>query len=105
METFSTKQVRLFRSKEKILSILDEYGKSNLSVKAFCDLNNIANGTFHNWMKKYGVPKSRPDRQTGFTALQITPSVQAIESALFAEVNGIKIYQPVEADYLKALLS
>ncbi len=105
METASSKQVRIFRSKEKILTILDEYKKSKLSVKAFCDLNQIANATFHNWMKKYGGHKSRQDKQPGFTALQIKPSVQAMEPSLFAEVNGIKIYQRVEADYLKALLS
>ncbi len=105
METPSFKKVRIFRSKENILNILDGYRKSNLSVKAFCDLNQIANATFHNWKKRYSKVKSKQDKPSGFASLQIMPSVQAAESSLFAEVKGIKIYQPVAADYLKALLS
>jgi hypothetical protein len=101
METITGKKIRVFRGEEAILKLLEECVKSNLSVKGFCEANNIAQASFHNWKKKYG---KRTIKQTGFTSLQITPAV-VVQSALFAEVNNVKIYQPVAAAYLKELLS
>jgi hypothetical protein len=101
METFPAVKVRAFRGKEKMFSTLDEYEKSNLSIKAFCARNNIAPGTFHYWKKKYSANTVNQDKQSGFAALHITTPSPA---AIFAEVNDIKIYQWVEPAYLKALL-
>ena len=104
METISAKKVRIFRDKETILNILGDYEKSNLSVKAFCNENNIAPGSFHNWKKKYSNSRANRAGEPGFTTLRIVPSAPASGPGLFAEVNGIKIYQPVSAAYLKELL-
>ena len=103
MEIISAKKVRVFRDKETILSILSEHKKSNLSVKAFCIENNIAAASFHNWKKKYSNSRARRAAQPGFTTLRVTPSAP-VGAGLFAEVNSIKIYQPVTAAYLKELL-
>jgi len=103
MEALS-KKIRIFRSQENILSILDEYNKSDLSIKAFCIDKNIAQASFHNWKKKYSKSVARADKPAGFASLQITP-VAATESVLFAEIKEIKIYQWVTAAYLKELLS
>jgi len=105
MEDMSEKRIRVFRSKEEILNILSEYGKSEVNVKTFCVANNIAAATFHNWKKKYSDAIVRPVKQQGFTALQVTPSMQFSETVLFAEVKGIRIYQRVDAGYLKELLA
>jgi len=105
METISVKKVRIFRGEETILNILSDYRKSNLSVKAFCQDNNLGSATFHNWKKKYSNTVRKPDVQPGFATLQINPSGPGADPALFAEVNGIKIYQPVTAAYLKELLA
>jgi len=104
MEEQSTKKNRLFRGREIILNILEEHEKSGLSIKAFCDNNNIATASFHNWKKKYGGSKVKPSRDPGFASLHIIP-VAPVAEVLFAEVKGIKIYQRVEAVYLKQLLS
>ncbi len=101
MERVMEKKVRIFRKKETILNLLIEQKNSNLSIKAFCDQNNLAAASFHNWKKRYS---NNGTTRPGFTKLQITPSVCG-GSALFAEVSGIKIYQPVTAAYLKDLLS
>ena len=45
---------------------------------------------------------ARQEGSSGFTAVQIKGSVDS--DSLFAEVRGIKIYQPVTASYLKELL-
>jgi|HubBroStandDraft_3_1064219.scaffolds.fasta_scaffold1062647_2 hypothetical protein len=101
METFPSTKVRIFRCKEKMLNTLVEYEKSNLSIKAFCIENNISPATFHYWKKKYNGSTVNQHKQSGFTALHLTTPSPA---AIFADVNGIKIYQWVEPAYLKALL-
>ena len=100
METFPSAKVRVFRGKEKMFKTLDEYEKSGLSIKAFCLENNIAPATFHYWKKKYNTSIVNQDKQSGFSTLHLTTS----SAALFAEANGIKIYQWVEPSYLKDLL-
>ena len=102
MDQHSGKKVRLFRSREIILNILSAHRESGLSIKSFCEANNIAAASFHNWKKKYSIVKKV--RPKGFTSLQIVPSPPA-ETTLFAEVKGIRIYQRVDATYLKQLLS
>lgn len=104
MEKNSTKVVRVFRGKAKILTLLEEFGKSDMSIEAFCTANSIASTSFHKWKKKYGVPKVKPKEERGFTPLRITPVAPAEEVSLFAAVNGIRIYQLVPAAYLKELL-
>jgi hypothetical protein len=103
METPGSKKIPIFRNEEKILFLLDEYKKSNLSIKGFCIENDISSASFHNWKKKYSKRMVKPGRQPGFAKLQITPP--AVVSAPFAEVKGIKIYQWVTASYLKELLA
>lgn len=95
MEVISAARRRLFRSKSAILDLLREQQQSGLSIQAFCTQHSIPSGSFHNWKKKYDDTGS-----SAFTSVQISPS-----AILFAEVNGIKLYQPVSAVYLKELAS
>ena len=100
MDSNTDKKVRIFRKREAILEILNEQKNSSLSIKTFCERNNLASASFHNWKKRYGNDgTARP----GFTKLQITAPASC--PGLFAKVGSIKIYQPVTAGYLKELLS
>ena len=104
MERFAAKKIRVFRGREAILNILADYKESKLSIKAFCLERNIASATFHNWKKKHSRHTVKPGRHPGFAKLQITsPAISG--TPLFAEVNGIKLYQWVTAAYLKELLA
>jgi hypothetical protein len=103
METLSSKKICVFRGKESILRILDEYKKSGLSIKAFCLQNKINPASFHNWKKKYCGGLVNPAKRTGFAAVQITVP-PAVAEPLFVSVKEIKIYQWVTAAYLKELL-
>lgn len=95
MEVSSSSKRRFFRSKAMILELLEQQQQSGLSIQAFCAQHSIPAGSFHNWKRKYG---SGNGGASAFTPVQISPS-----AALFAEVNGIKLYQPVSAAYLKEL--
>ena len=102
MET-STRSTRIFRSDEEILALLDDFDKSNLSVIEFCELSDISEATYYNWKNKFKKSDTTNDA-SGFATLQIAHE-QVAESGLFAEVNGIRLYQAVPAAYLKELLS
>jgi hypothetical protein len=97
MEVTSTKVNRIFRTREQIDELLKLYATSGLSIKSFCAINHIPTGSFHNWQKRF---VSKP-ASCGFATVKVAPLPAAM---LFAEVNGVKLYQPVSAAYLKELL-
>jgi predicted acetyltransferase len=98
------KRPRIRRSNEQILHLLEEFKKSGLSVKQFCMTHNLSKGTFHKWQSKNKNNFNRQKRNTGFAEVHVLRSVGPVQTALFAEVNGIKLYQPVAAAYLKELV-
>jgi hypothetical protein len=96
------KSSRSRRSKQQVLDLLDEFERAGLGVKEFCIKHGINRAGFYKWQSRY---KDKPDQSVnpaGFADLHITSST--LQGSLFAEVQGIKIYQPVAAAYLKELL-
>jgi len=92
------------RSKEEIISILEECKKSKLSVKEFVKTKGIHEATYYNWRKKYGGKQRKQKKESGFSTLKINPSPVIHAGNLFAEAGGIKIYHFVPASYLKELI-
>ena len=93
------------RTKEQIRHLLSEYEKSQgLTVKEFCKQHDISEGSFYSFRSRYGFKSKAKGKTGGFIAIA-TPMLKDSTNALFAEVNGIKIYQAVSADYLKILAS
>jgi hypothetical protein len=71
-------------------------------------MHDIKKATFYHWQKRYGSKESKTNKQKGFIPMKLTPSSippSGQAPSLFAEVNGIRLYHIVSADYLKALLS
>lgn len=97
MEVISSGRRRQLRSKTEILELLEQQQQSGLTIQAFCKEQSIPSGSFHNWKKKISTVNKE---SSAFAPVQISSSV-----TLFAEVNGIKIYQPVSAGFLKELAS
>ena len=102
MEVDVAKPSGVQRSKEEIISLLEECRKSGKSVKEFAKTNGIHEATYYNWRNKY-VGK-RKEKRAGFAKLKINPTQATHTSVLFAKVKGIRIYQTVSASYLKELL-
>lgn len=99
MEQDLVKRVR--HTSQEIKTLLEEFTQANISAKEFCMLHTISEAVFYKWRSRYGGSPSA--NKTNFIALK-APSVSLHQAALFAEVNGIRIYQAVEASYLKELL-
>lgn len=103
MEQSITKPRKTRRTHSEILVLLDEFEKSNVGIPEFCSTHDICRATFHKWCSRY---KTKPEDQAepnGFTTLKIATANSSGAAILFAEVKGIKIYQPVTASYLKEL--
>lgn len=98
----SSKPVGTRRSKKQIVQLLNKFEESAVSIKEFCSEHSINPATFHKWQGRYKAgAKQQKTGACGFATLQISQSPTA--SVLFAEVKGIRIYQPVAASYLKEL--
>ena len=95
---------RVARSSREILQLLAAFEKSGCSIKEFCISHDIGETTFHKWKTRYGRKDKDGQGAAGFIPLQMAPVVTVNDAALFAEVKGIKLYQPVAASYLKELL-
>ena len=111
MEAAQLKTLRQRRSKQEVKDLLIAFEKSNSTIKEFCEVQNLSYGVFQKWRSRHGSPARRKRTLTaqeftktekpGFADVRIIPSSSA---TLFAEVNGIKLFQPVAASYLKELL-
>lgn len=98
------KQTGSRRSTNQMLELLNEYDKANgMTIKAFCQLHHINLGSFYTARKRHRL-RAVPTKQTsGFIAIG-KPTHTGPVNNLFAEVNGIRLYQAMPADYLKALV-
>jgi hypothetical protein len=89
------------RTSAEIKQLLEAFSRAAISAKEFCMQHDISEACFYKWRSRYGGSPS--ENKNDFVILKQT-SVSVTESTLFAEVNGIRIYQPVTASYLKELL-
>lgn len=103
MEQRNSKQPSLRRTKAQMLDLLSEYDKKHgLTVKAFCEIHKISEGSFYYARSHYRSVVAPQPQPSGFIAIARQVNKESA-SGLFAEVNGIRLYQPVSADYLKSL--
>ena len=96
----SNSSLRIRRSKQQILDLLAVFETSDHSVQQFCQMHNINAVNFHKWRSRYQRNTDGKERTPGFAAI----NVASTPAMLFAEVNNIRIYQPVSASFLKELL-
>jgi len=101
MEQQMNSMRRSRRTKEQIRGLLSEFRKTELTVKQFCQTHNISTGTFHKWQSRFKNKSLKKVYGSGFAPVVIGSS----SPGLFAEIKGIRLYQPVSAAYLKELLA
>lgn len=101
MELTQKRSSKKRRKRAQILELLQAFEKSEMTVRDFSKLNNISTGILYKWKNRY---KNGGNKTAGFARIDITAPHQ-VAQGLFAEVNGIRIYQPVSATFLKELLS
>ena len=85
------------RTAKEIKELLELFDSSGMSAKQFCTANGFSETVFYKWRGRYRAVEEK----NGFVPLQVAASESP---GLFAEVNGIRIYQAVSASFLKELL-
>lgn len=93
-----------------ILSLLKKFNSQDkLTITQFCRKQKIHRPNFYTWQKRHGKKDEGLDNVKGFVSVKVTAPVSSPglseDPMLFAEVNGIRLYHFVPADYLKALIS
>jgi transposase-like protein len=88
-------------SNETILELISEYKKGQRTVKEFCSDKGIKPGTFHYWLSKQRNSKQKPGKPA---FVPVTIKEELLEEKVFVEYKGLKFYQPVNVEFLKALI-
>jgi hypothetical protein len=101
MDQQNEKLRRTRKTREQIADLLRKFAESGSTVKQFCQDHQIVPGTFHKWQSRIKGKDLKKEIKSGFAQVQVNSSF----TSLFAEVKGIRIYQPVSAAYLKELLA
>jgi hypothetical protein len=93
------------RTEADIESLIRKYYSSKgITIKAFCEQHAIREWKFYTWHKRYRSAEGFAKEQQRFVPVEVMSIDDDKAAGLFAEVQGIRIYQPVPADYLKFLL-
>jgi transposase-like protein len=87
------------RTEQEKLNLIDEWEKSGLSIKIFCEQHQFSDSIFHSWLNKYRRGKKSAKQQTAFVPLHM-PSKSSAEvdtARSYAEIilasgTRIKLY-------------
>lgn len=86
---------------QEMFSLIAEHEASDLSVKEFCELYDMAHGTYYYWQKKYHASRWKPPTGSGFTLLKVADEdADPPEEGLFAEYKGVRFYREPSASHL-----
>jgi transposase-like protein len=101
-------------NKEKMRHLYEDWLSCNMSKALFCRQHKIHYTTFYYWVKKFqaeetSAPASFQDK--GFSRISITEpasSAQVLQPAavlIFPSGARLEFFSPLEASFLKSLLS
>ena len=99
-------QVTGLSKEQEMFSLIAEHEGSEMSVKDFCELYDMAQGTYYYWQKKYASRDIEKAAQNSFTLLEVAADQQGVmEEGLFAEYKGVRFYREPSVSFLKTLIS
>lgn len=91
---------------DRMREIVSNYPCSGKTVTQYCAANKVKEKTFYYWLRKYRNTKVEVLNKPAILPVNIEGIDVPVErQPLFAELLGIKIYQPVPAEYLLTLLN
>jgi transposase-like protein len=66
------------RTEQEKLDLIDQWEKSGLPIKTFCEQHQISDSIFQSWLNKYRRGRKSAKKQTAFVPLHI-PSKSSVE--------------------------
>ena len=92
------------KNQEMMFSKINEWKRSGLNQKAFCQQHNIVYSSFHYWYKRFRDVD--PPASGGFVPLQMSDFGTGIfASVIFSNGRGVQLHQEVSPEYIKELLA
>ena len=89
---------------QEMFNRIDQWQKSSLTQKAFCEQINLSYHIFHYWYKRYRMADSKS--ASSFVKLAVsTPSTASYAELVLPDGRRLLFHQPVAIDCLKALIS
>ena len=92
--------------RKAMFSMIESWKDSGQSQQEFCKTKGFAYSGFHYWYKKYRHEKNA-DTSPSFVAVhfQKAPIGSPIAELILPDGRRLNFYQPVEASFLRTLLS
>jgi hypothetical protein len=94
---------------QDVFKLLEEFETNGkITAREFCARHQMTHSKFYYWLKQYRNRHADSPVSKGFVPLVVkTKSFLSAPgtNCLFAEVNGIRLYQVVPPEYLKFLAS
>jgi hypothetical protein len=96
------------QKRELMFSLIESWKASGQNQHEFCKANNLAYSGFHYWYKKYREGKAS-NGPTDFVPVHLghpgAGNGRPVSELAFPDGRRLSFYQPVEASFLRALLS
>lgn len=93
---------------QEMFSLIAEHKASEMTVKDFCKLYDMAQSRYYYWQKKYqaSLEGKQASGQNGFRLLEVQQREDDLPvQGIFAEYRGIRFYRELSVSFLKALIS
>jgi len=102
-------QMQNRETEQQMFNMLTHWQQSGISQKLYCEQHGIRYHVFHYWYKRFRGSQADSKKEGTFIPVQIKPSVAAEKNAdielLLANGTRVLFYQPVSADFIKAIIS
>jgi hypothetical protein len=91
------------QTRERMFSLITDWQQSNLSQRQYCQDRQLPYHVFHYWYKRF-KEKQASSFVGSFVPLKIKPSFSGHTELFLPDGKRLIFYQPVNPEYLKALL-
>lgn len=95
------KRINIGYSSQMITALVSEYEKGDRTIKEYCSDKGIKRTTFYYWLSKR---KNNKQLRPGPAFVPLTIKEDLPEEKVFAEYKGLRLYQSVSVEFLKALI-
>ena len=89
-------------SAQRMYALMEEYERSSLKQREFCDKHGLKKSTFGYWLRKYRMGEQQERR--GFVPLQVRDTGSIGVEVISTTGIIVRFDQPVPAAYLRELL-
>jgi len=96
-------------TEQQMFNMLAHWQQSGISQKLYCEQHGIRYHVFHYWYKRFRDSHAGGKKEGTFIPVQIKLPVTTVKNAdielLLTDGRRLLFYQPVNADFIKAIIN